>query len=71
LNPAEIDKAIASHGIVPIPNHGNAYGYEVNGYGAYYNMDDANVPSLLSLPYLVRRAGKSLFSELYINLIKR
>ncbi|KAK8023802.1 hypothetical protein PG993_011868 [Apiospora rasikravindrae] len=28
------------------------FAYETNGYGGYYVMDDANVPSLVSLPYL-------------------
>ncbi|KIY49553.1 hypothetical protein FISHEDRAFT_65492 [Fistulina hepatica ATCC 64428] len=30
----------------------NIFAYETNGFGARYGMDDANVPSLLSLPYL-------------------
>ncbi|KAJ7074850.1 Six-hairpin glycosidase-like protein [Mycena belliarum] len=30
----------------------NVFAYETNGLGARYVMDDANVPSLLSLPYL-------------------
>jgi meiotically up-regulated gene 157 (Mug157) protein len=28
------------------------YAYEIDGLGNYVNMDDANIPSLLSLPYL-------------------
>lgn len=28
------------------------FAYETNGYGGQYIMDDANVPSLASLPYL-------------------
>ncbi|KAJ7048385.1 hypothetical protein C8F01DRAFT_1282717 [Mycena amicta] len=30
----------------------NVFAYETNGLGARYEMDDANVPSLVSLPYL-------------------
>ena len=33
-------------------NHGLIYAYETDGMGHYTLMDDANVPSLLALPYL-------------------
>ncbi len=33
--------------------HGEIYAYETNGFGSINLMDDANVPSLLSLSYLV------------------
>lgn len=50
---ADIQAGIASNGIVSMPNLGDMYAYEVDGYGASrLCMDDANVPSLLSLPYL-------------------
>ena len=35
-----------------VRHNGKVYAYEVNGFGSYNLMDDANVPSLLSLPYL-------------------
>lgn len=46
--------------------------YETNGYGGQYTMDDANVPSLVSLPYLgfvprdhkvYRRTKDAMFSR--------
>lgn len=43
---------IKQEGIIKHPNYGTIYAYEVNGLGSYNLMDDANVPSLLSLPYL-------------------
>jgi meiotically up-regulated gene 157 (Mug157) protein len=48
----EIQSALLSRGVVNHPLHGSIYAYEVDGYGNALFMDDANVPSLLSLPYL-------------------
>ena len=48
----EIAQGIQSFGIVQHPKYGNIYAYEVDGFGNTNFMDDANVPSLLSLPYL-------------------
>ncbi|MGI6634831.1 MAG: glycoside hydrolase family 125 protein [Christensenellales bacterium] len=48
----EIHNGVRQHGIVQHPTHGSIYAYEVDGLGNHNLMDDANVPSLLSLPYL-------------------
>ncbi|HEX7847402.1 MAG TPA: glycoside hydrolase family 125 protein [Chitinophagaceae bacterium] len=48
----EVETAIRKYGIIKHPQFGNVYAYEVNGHGSYNLMDDANVPSLLALPYL-------------------
>jgi meiotically up-regulated gene 157 (Mug157) protein len=39
-------------GVCEHPLFGRIFAYEVDGYGNALFMDDANVPSLLSLPYL-------------------
>jgi len=49
---AEVDKAIKEHAVVKHPKHGDIYAFEVDGFGSTLLMDDANVPSLLGLPYL-------------------
>lgn len=49
---AEIDAGIRAFGIVNHPQFGDIYAYETDGLGNYKLMDDANVPSLLSIPYL-------------------
>ncbi|MDA3852764.1 MAG: glycoside hydrolase family 125 protein [Bacteroidales bacterium] len=49
---SEVDAAIMKHGVVKHPKYGKIFAFEVDGYGNYLMMDDANVPSLLSLPYL-------------------
>ena len=48
----EVEGAVREHGIHEHPRHGRIYAYEVDGFGGRVFMDDANVPSLLSLPYL-------------------
>ena len=48
---AQVAAGIARHGVVDT-EAGPIYAYEVDGLGGANLMDDANVPSLLSLPYL-------------------
>lgn len=48
----EIQEGIETYGKVEHPTYGTIYAYETDGHGNYNLMDDANVPSLLSIPYL-------------------
>ncbi len=48
----EVDAAIKKYCITTHPNHGQIYAFEVDGFGNHYLMDDANIPSLLAIPYL-------------------
>lgn len=48
----EIQYGINCYGTYLHPQYGRIYAYETDGFGNYHLMDDANVPSLLSLPYL-------------------
>ena len=43
---------VAAHATVAHPVYGAIWAYETDGLGHHLLMDDANVPSLLSLPYL-------------------
>ncbi|CCZ10880.1 MULTISPECIES: glycoside hydrolase family 125 protein [Culturomica] len=49
---AEVQTAINRYAIVTHPKYGKVYAYETDGFGNHYFMDDANVPSLLAMPYL-------------------
>lgn len=48
----EIDEAINKYGILDHPMAGRIYPLEIDGFGNAIFMDDANVPNLLSLPYI-------------------
>lgn len=47
-----ISSGIEKYGHIDHPIYGKMYAFEVDGLGNTVSMDDANVPSLLSLPYL-------------------
>lgn len=48
----EVEKALKEYAVVTHKVYGKVYAFEVDGFGSYNLMDDANVPSLLSMPYL-------------------
>ncbi|MDI9604352.1 MAG: glycoside hydrolase family 125 protein [Bacteroidota bacterium] len=48
----EVEQALKRYAVAQHPKYGEVYAYEVDGFGNAYFMDDANIPSLLALPYL-------------------
>jgi meiotically up-regulated gene 157 (Mug157) protein len=60
----EVDTALNKYAIVDHFEFGKVFAYEVDGYGSVLHMDDANVPSLISLPYI---AGIDPNNEVYQN----
>lgn len=63
----QIDYGIELFGVVHHPKYGKIYAYETDGFGNHILMDDANVPSLLSMPY-IGYCQKD--DELYLNTRK-
>lgn len=48
----EVEAALKKYAVYNHPEYGKMYAFEVDGYGNYHLMDDANVPSLLAMAYL-------------------
>ncbi|MEY3498343.1 MAG: hypothetical protein RL308_12 [Bacteroidota bacterium] len=63
----QVQEGLKENGIIYHPKFGEIIAFEVNGYGSFHFMDDANVPSLLSLPYL---GAIKPDSPLYLNTRK-
>lgn len=49
---AQVREALSRYATAAKPKYGQVYAYEADGFGNQLFQDDANVPSLLSLPYL-------------------
>lgn len=48
----EVSDALQKYAVYDHPEFGKIYAFECDGFGNFMLMDDANAPSLLSLPYL-------------------
>lgn len=48
----EVETALGKYAVCNHDKYGNVYAFEVDGFGNKLFMDDANIPSLMSLPYL-------------------
>ena len=60
----EVHNALMKYAIYNHPKYGKIYAYEVDGFGNQLLLDDANVPSLLAMPYL---GDVSLDDPIYQN----
>ncbi|MBS1734156.1 MAG: glycoside hydrolase family 125 protein [Bacteroidetes bacterium] len=49
---SELDKVLKQHAVLQHPVCGSLFPLEIDGFGNALFMDDANVPNILSLPYL-------------------
>jgi len=58
----EVEVALRKHAVV-LTESGAIWAYEVDGFGGHIMMDDANVPSLLSLPYLESSPDAGLYAR--------
>jgi hypothetical protein len=58
----EVAKALQQHAIART-SQGSIWAYEVDGFGSQLLMDDANVPSLLGLPYLDSSPDPALYAR--------
>jgi meiotically up-regulated gene 157 (Mug157) protein len=59
---AEVESALQKYAITQTPE-GTIWAYEVDGFGSQLLMDDANVPSLLGLPYLASSPDPALYER--------
>lgn len=60
----EVEDALHRYAVVNHPEFGPVYAFEVDGFGNTLLMDDANVPSLLAMPYL---SGMDAGDPMYRN----
>lgn len=58
---AEVEQALRQYATASTPQ-GTIWAYEVDGFGGQVLMDDANVPSLLGLPYLDSSPDAALYA---------
>jgi len=59
-----VQEGIEKYGIINHPQFGRIFAYEVDGFGNSFTIDDANLPSLLSLPHF---GYVSKTEEIYVN----
>jgi len=61
---SEVEAALAKYGPMREQDGGEVWAFEVDGYGNQLFMDDANIPGLLSLPYLgCCRVGDAVYQR--------
>jgi meiotically up-regulated gene 157 (Mug157) protein len=58
----EVERALRKHAIAQTAG-GSVWAYEVDGFGGQILMDDANVPSLLGLPYIESSPDPELYAR--------
>lgn len=67
---SSIEKSLMKEAVVKHEFFGKIFAFEVNGFGSYHLMDDSNIPSLLSLNYLLDNNYPNQKENLFANTRK-
>ncbi len=67
----EIENGVETYGRYNHPEFGTIYAYETDGYDNYNLMDDANVPSLLGIPYIGTNLMTMMCTKTLENLLSK
>lgn len=59
----EVEQALRKHAVVRLDSGESIWAYEIDGFGSASLMDDANAPSLLSIPYLNSIYDEALYAR--------
>jgi meiotically up-regulated gene 157 (Mug157) protein len=59
-----VEKSLNQYAVANHLNYGKIYAFEIDGFGNSLYMDDANIPSLLAMPYL---GSVKADDEVYLN----
>jgi len=58
----EVQAALSQYALIDTAS-GTIWAYEIDGYGGHILMDDANVPSLLGLPYIASSPDTAVYAR--------
>jgi uncharacterized protein len=67
----EVETALKKYAVYNHPKYGKIYAFEVDGFGNHMLMDDANVPSLLGIVYLILESFRTTVQAMSVIIARQ